>query len=1065
MPTGWSGHFDDATGISCTPFGVQAGKSIFLIHPPWRGGTGTTNQTFQLSLPTAKKITLSFAVAMKEGETGPGKSDGATFRVFVDNKKIFEQNQTTAVWLPTSLDLTGWAGKTFILRFESDPGPKDDPSYDYAFWGDRTISVEGAAASGSHIAPIAQKRIDLIKDYRSGAGIAPPFCAAYPEIKFAQQFIPGQVGLLNGWTGKISRTNGEPVRFGLGAGAVLDLVLPNGKIIRSDAKQVALQTAVTRSGDRTICLSKYSVAGRTVTVKTVLSMPAGNYARADVTSEDPYVSAIHPGAIGPVAFRRLVNVPYYGPVSYFPDCGLFANVIIDHQRSHASQLENGISTYSPLTDGKRNRVSETYYYAVSPDLLSVVPTPANPPSPFRHTLSDKIVLDTWGGNYSDNAALLKDFASYGITHLLTIAHVWQNGGYDNMLPDVLPAYAPLGGDSEMKVWTSTATSLGELMSLHENYVDFYPNAHSWNESDVARDSKGQRVTAWLNEGTGIQSFAVAPDAILKYAREITPQVQERFRPNASYLDVHSAVPPWFHVDFRSDHAGAGMFSTVWNAHRDLWKLFRETHKGPVLGEGNNHWYWSGLLDGVEAQFGTGVPGNTGMTAPLLVDFDLATIHPLQLNHGMGYVERWLPGDFDKVWHTRIPSMKTLDQYRMQEVAYGHAGFIASVFQNSLPFIWQEHNLIWPLTARYAEAAVQSIAYERDGRFVGAGAIAAEGGAFDRVRITYANGLTIYANSNAQVWQPDKRHPAVPQYGWIASAPEFEASTALRNDDKGNAIVTDLCRKPDSLFVNARSVWTGPDRPRRVRPSAGDFAQTGPRKFSLRYSWQVGAALPKGYVQFIHLTGAGGTGGEKILMQPGSGIGTQPSEWRVGQVTIGIPVETTFGSDVQDGDYELKTGIYTPTTGERLRLEGVLDETDRVILGVITVSNRGETITFRKSPDEVPENALDAERKEHVNLLGTIVDFGEIRTDGSLQLQKQSDGTVSIIPFPRDGKIQVEIDARKPFGNAGYRSIEALDITGKPIGKVTVKLNNSGSRYQFTLGEIGGAVRYRVGKGN
>ena len=149
MPDGWVGHFDDATGISCTPFGTQAGKSVFLIHPPWRGGTGVTDQTFRLKLPAATSIRLTFAVAMKQGEVGRGKSDGATFRVFVNGDKRYEHNQTTPDWAAASLDLTAFAGATVTLVFESDPGPNDNPSFDYALWGDRLLAVQGAPAAAN----------------------------------------------------------------------------------------------------------------------------------------------------------------------------------------------------------------------------------------------------------------------------------------------------------------------------------------------------------------------------------------------------------------------------------------------------------------------------------------------------------------------------------------------------------------------------------------------------------------------------------------------------------------------------------------------------------------------------------------------------------------------------------------------------------------------------------------------------------------------------------------------------------------------------------------------------
>ena len=102
------------------------------------------------------------------------------------------------------------------------------------------------------------------------------------------------------------------------------------------------------------------------------------------------------------------------------------------------------------------------------------------------------------------------------------------------------------------------------------------------------------------------------------------------------------MPPWFHVDFRAGEAGAGRSAASGTCIGSCGPTSATTHDGPVFGEGNNHWYWSGCLDGVEAQFGSGWPGNGGFSAPLSVDFDLLKIHPLQFNHGMGYYERWWP---------------------------------------------------------------------------------------------------------------------------------------------------------------------------------------------------------------------------------------------------------------------------------------------------------------------------------------------------------------------------------------------------------------------------------------
>ena len=150
---------------------------------------------------------------------------------------------------------------------------------------------------------------------------------------------------------------------------------------------------------------------------------------------------------------------------------------------------------------------------------------------------------------------------------------------------------------------------------------------------------------------------------------------------------------------------------LWDAHRALWAYERGLHHGPVFGEGNNHWYWSGLLDGVEAQFGQGWRDGQGTSAPLLVDFDLLKIHPLQLNHGMGYYERWWaqgPG-------AKRGLLSLLDQYRMQEVAYGHEGFLGGEAWHDPALSWLESHLMTPLTARTALADPVAIDYWVGGR--------------------------------------------------------------------------------------------------------------------------------------------------------------------------------------------------------------------------------------------------------------------------------------------------------------------------------------------------------------
>ena len=59
FPTGWSGPFDEQTGVACQPVGVQNGKQALLLHCPWRGGTGLAFQEFHIRLPRGHRAVLA----------------------------------------------------------------------------------------------------------------------------------------------------------------------------------------------------------------------------------------------------------------------------------------------------------------------------------------------------------------------------------------------------------------------------------------------------------------------------------------------------------------------------------------------------------------------------------------------------------------------------------------------------------------------------------------------------------------------------------------------------------------------------------------------------------------------------------------------------------------------------------------------------------------------------------------------------------------------------------------------------------------------------------------------
>jgi hypothetical protein len=1034
FPAGWTGFFEERTGVACEAFGPQQGRQAFLLHCPWRGGTGITFQDFSFKLPAkAGRILLRGATAMRSASVT--NSDGATFRIYSNGWKLMEYHQTDDVWRPFEYDLSGARGSNLTVRFEVDPGPRNNAAFDYSLWGDRQLVLEGfAPAAISHPAPpplaisnlwsgqtrIAPNSAKIANPAAGDESLPPP--AVAPSCGFAGTSTCGlsnevayfryrgpDGSLEYEWSPPLSDRDGLFGSISLKARMAGDkpVIVPLATIASLVWDQTATPVASgwTKKGAGPSLWRTFSLGSNTATVRITGEL-LGKTLALTITCDQPDVSELDAGMWGPVVRRRQVSAPYYsGKIDYLAQEGLFASALLDWTASAATMHEGCRARYGALTDGTRLPLRERVLFTAAWHVDEVLPNPPCPASPWRDFLANKIILDIWGGHFTNIAAHLQLLADYGITNCVALIHDWQRSGYDNALPMHYPANAAYGGDAGMSHLVAMGKRLGIRCALHENYADYYPNYDAYNTNDIALDSAGRLQQAWYNPGTHIQSFAIQPNAIMPLARSQSPEIHRRYATEANYLDVHSAVPPWFHVDHRAGEAGAGRFSRVWDTHRELWAFERATHAGPVFGEGNNHWYWSGCLDGVEAQFGSGWPGNGGFTAPLSVDFDLLKIHPLQFNHGMGYYSRWWPSEsYQANWGGGVVPMSVLDRYRLQEVAFGHAGFLDGSVYSLLPLAWLEHHLLSPVMARYATARPVEILYQLEGQWVDASAVARLG-AFSqetRVRIRYENGLCVTANGGTNAWKAGSR--LLPEWGWVAEAPGFVAGTTVRD-----GVITDSVDSGDQLFVNARAAqdWNL-DKPRPARPEVASFRQTRPRTFQTTYRWNVREPLRADYFPFVHFCSNG-----DILAQQDHPLSQPTAQWQSGQTISDGPWTITLPQGLKDGHYEWLIGLYDPKNGgERVSLQGMDDGASRIRLGILRVSNDGAELSFAAETNRpVPEPG--EWRRQHLNLAGKVIDFGDVRTDGSVWLNREQ-GFWRLQVWPRNRPFALELSARR-FG--------------------------------------------------
>jgi hypothetical protein len=684
---------------------------------------------------------------------------------------------------------------------------------------------------------------------------------------------------------------------------------------------------------------------------------------------------------------RAVAIPYYSfPIVWLPTLGVFSNVYWDWTVSQATILNSSRAEYRALTDGRRNDLREKLIVKLAPNLDDVLPDIPNPKSTYFSTVAGRMVLDIWGPPFSTIASTLAILQRAGLKDCIALIHTWQHDGYDNGLPEHYPASTALGGEVALSQAVEAGRAAGCLVGLHENYVDYYPDYPRFDPKAVALDVKGQLQKAWFNSSVPIQSYAARPNLYVTNAATQSPEIHRLYRTSASFIDVNSSTFPWWRADLDATAPGAGMFSTYEKASADLWEFERRSHGGPVFGEGKEHWFWTGMLDGVEAQLGSEDIKVDKPAYPLFVDFDLLKIHSLQVNHGMGYYNRWLPEG------QTIQKNELLDAYRMQEIAYGHAPFVGTELWNNIPQVLIEQNLIGPVAKRYGAATAKVIRYEVNGAWTGTNAAVAARD-WSRVEVTYSNGDSIVANARPKtlLWQG----LSIPQNGWAAKGPGLLAYTAI---NAGH--IVDYAETPNSYFANARNQNDLERAGVAAEPKVISFKQTAGRSAEIQVAWNViDPPTVENLTNFVHFVGSDGS----IAFGADHAFAAPTSTWVAGQTvndTFGIAVPPT----VVDGTYSLRVGLYAPGTGVRTALLGRNDGTTRYTVGNLTVSGGGTRVAFE------PAAALPLIDNPRLNATGAMVDFGAIKTDGMVSLVRSDAGWI-VRAYPNSRNVAVSFNSR------------------------------------------------------
>lgn len=501
----------------------------------------------------------------------------------------------------------------------------------------------------------------------------------------------------------------------------------------------------------------------------------------------------------------------YSPIDieYSKSAGGFATAFFDWTHSGSTRIDPDGAVYMPKTNGRRNPLQERLIFTLARNVGPVLPNAAWPKSRYYDRVAGRMFIDvSVTVPFGEIEQKFKSLIDAGLSDCVLIIHAWQRLGYDNGFPDVLPANAYLGGGEVLQRIGELARAARCEFALHQNYIDYYPNALNFDKNNIAQDASGGMQSGWLNSALKQESYSVRPRLLSVLAREYAPKIKSILGTTASFIDVNTSFRPWDRADMDADEPDGGKFSAFYYGSKKMFEALQEVEGGPVFGEGHNHFYWTGAVDGVEAQPTVGYSGDY-REAPLWVDFNLSKIAPYQLNYGMGFYGRHSPATAQSSDPMTVPENR--DIYRTQQIAFGHLPYRSETLWGDQRLFVQEAALAGTVARTYGGVAATEIRYRLGAQWVPI-ETALPAGAGHSVRIRYANGLVVTANT-ADAPLADDRAILLPKGGWSAAGAGIEARSALVRGER-----RDFTRAKGMLYADPRDApgnWSGTGRPSRL----------------------------------------------------------------------------------------------------------------------------------------------------------------------------------------------------------------------------------------------------------
>ncbi|HPA17079.1 MAG TPA: hypothetical protein PLU30_04985 [Verrucomicrobiae bacterium] len=1036
---GWQGQVAESKASFGKSETVRGDRRLALsMHPPYHGGKGVVFAEYRVHLPKESPIALVFGNAIRD--TGPKEppSDGVTFRVWADEgsgrKKLFDRHTDSKVWVDGQADLTAYAGKVVTIALECDPGPKQNTTCDSAFWGEPAV----VAGPGPEIAD--EGRLDLARSIalaslgarRDGKGVWFFDLGGGHEASVAL----GPNGLADG-----------ALAFSVGGRAVvyrgmrLDVLgerlgaWPSGAMVRSvdasrdlfgrlrirhrllvNGEEAVLAASAWRDGP---CLRlRVECPSRLTTVTPGPAVDQGTrrvYFGHGYCVDRPEAFRVSGGGHGLATSH--VGFEFENGVSLLVACDNPPHAIAFDPAAKTCALETHMDVTYAFVPGGAGPMDCAIRYRPHFDkrAASAVSRKAG-----------RFVFDIWGGKYPEIGDYAERVFAYGATDSMLLIHNWQRWGYDYRLPDIYPPNPKYGNLEDMRRVGQICRAADVPWGLHDNYIDFYPDAEGYDYGNICFNETGRPVKAWINDGRDAQSYRWRPDRFEPFLRRNLDLMRQGVAPTASFVDVFTSAgcfdfydrEGYFHSFLETRAHWGGAFATIRNAF----------FGGPTCSEAG-HDQLIGWIDGADCQHLelSLVPAQhtirVGCGDWERVPWADAVYHTKFILHGAGYSVR-----YQNVRSRRDHGIES-DDYLGTEMLTGHALMTdwGAGVRGAVRKYWLAQDFIRSM----AGDEIAGMDFER--------------GNIHRLTVRWQSGATVRVNRSAHDWAVDGR--VLPRYGFFARNGGIEATV----ERVGNVIV-ERSRAPGHWYVNGRA--NDPSPPLPVRPSADRLEDLGGGRFRLSVDWELTGEVGRDLNVFVHVRKpvVNRLARNEVTVSYRPAAGT--SKWQ-GKVTTGADRDMVIPPEFPDGEYDILVGLFDPKGGRRYSLQGEERDDRRYRIGALIVEKQGGSIgKLRLEPTAfVPE-------EYRFNVGGGAVDFGEAVTSGAIRCEVTGRGKgreLALIPLPDEPSCRVGIrPARLGFG--AVTTIEAVDSSGKAMREVPLSIESGVVYFETRAGDFGYRLR-------